>query len=75
MTLTLHPSTFEYLKPTAEQQAKMDRVRAMFASFANTLDQQLPPGPDKTYILRHLREAAMWSNVALTRTADGAPRK
>ena len=70
----LHESTFEYLKPTDEQLSKMASVREQFASFTRGLDASLPDGPDKTYILRKLREVAMWSNIALTRNADGSPR-
>jgi len=72
--MSLHESTFEYLKPAEEQVGKMADVRKAFASFTRNLDAALPDGPDKTYILRKLREAAMWSNIALTRNADGSPR-
>ena len=72
---TLHPSTFEYLKPTEFQLAEMAAVRAMFADFAKSLDLTLPPGPDKTYVLRQLRGCAMWANVSITRAADGTPRE
>jgi len=47
--MSLHSSTYEYLKP-------------------------LPDGPDKTFIIRAHRANAMWSNVAITRQADGSPR-
>jgi hypothetical protein len=33
----------------------------------------LPPEPDKTYVLRQLRDRAMWANVAITRQPDGTP--
>lgn len=70
----LHPSTFEYLKPTDEQIAIMGTLRVAAADYARLLDQLLPDGPDKTYILRRVRETAMWVNVAATREADGTPR-
>jgi len=73
--MSLHPSTFEYLKPTVAQQNKMGMARTYSANYASNLEQLLPDGPDKTYILRRVRETAMWINVALTREADGAPRK
>lgn len=63
---TLHPSTFEYLKPTDEQIETMKLLRASAALYAETLDSLLPEGPDKTYILRRVRETAMWVNVAVT---------
>jgi hypothetical protein len=70
----LHPSTFEYLKPTEKQMRDMEDVRSLFRRFARELDRYIPDGPDKTYILRKLRETAMWANVAITRAADGSPR-
>lgn len=72
---TLHDSTFEYLKPTDKQMALMHDVREFSARYANYLDDVLPDGPDKTYILRRVRETAMWVNVAITRQADGTPRE
>jgi len=72
--MTLHSSTFEYLKPTDAQMALMATVRGEFAAFASSLDAVLPDGPDKTYLLRQLRECAMWANIALTRNPDGSPR-
>lgn len=70
----LHPSTFEYLKPTDEQIAKMARLRKAAADYAAILDAELPDGPDKTFVLRAHRSNAMWVNVAVTRQADGTPR-
>jgi hypothetical protein len=70
----MHPSTFEYLKPTDDQMNTMGAMREAFAVFAKTIDGWLPDGPDKTYVMRHLRECAMWANVAVTRQPDGAPR-
>ena len=70
----LHPTTFEYLPPTPGQMTAMATLRAHTAVYAGHLEAILPDGPDKTYILRKLRELAMWNNVALTREADGTPR-
>ena len=70
----LHESTFEYLKPTEEQVEDMAVVRKEAAIFAAVLDRYLPEGPDKTYIMRKLREIAMWANVSITRKEDGSPR-
>ena len=70
----LHPSTFEYLKPREGQVDVMNALRAITAEYAQKIDQALDEGPDKTYILRRIRETAMWINVALTRNADGSPR-
>ena len=72
--MSLHASTFRYLKPTDQQLQTMDFVREAYDNFAKVLQQQLPDGPDKTYVLRLVRTAAMWSHVAITRNQDGAPR-
>lgn len=70
----LHKGTFDYLRPTDAQVTQMDALRVKTAAYAGVLDAALPEGPDKTYILRKLRELAMWANVAITRHPDGAPR-
>jgi hypothetical protein len=67
-------STFEYLKPTDEQMAAMARVRAAFADLSGVISGEVPAGPDCTYVVRKLRECAMWANVAITRHPDGSPR-
>ena len=72
--MSLHPSTFVYLKPTDEQVDVMNHLRKVTAKYATAIDQALDDGPDKTYILRRIRETAMWINVALTRLPDGTPR-
>lgn len=72
--MALHPSTYEYLKPTEAQIDNMARVRAASAHYSYILESELPDGPDKTYILRRVRETAMWCNVSITRQADGTPR-
>ena len=70
----MHSSTFEYLKPTDNQVNEMATVRAAFANCTKEIMPLIPDGPDKTYLLRKLRECAMWANVAITRNADGTPR-
>jgi hypothetical protein len=72
--MALHPSTFEYLKPTDEQTATMAAARKIFAHTAAALDKLLPDGPDKTFLLRQLRDSAMWANIAITRNPDGSSR-
>ncbi|PZP61211.1 MAG: hypothetical protein DI604_30235 [Delftia acidovorans] len=71
----MHPTTFEYLKPTDEQVETMARVRAAAKAFCDVLAAELPDGPDKTYVIRKHRENAMWANVAITRQPDGSPRQ
>jgi hypothetical protein len=71
----MHTSTFDYLKPTDDQVNQMTIVRGATATYAEILQTILHDGPDKTYVLRKLREVAMWANVAITRHADGSPRQ
>ena len=73
--MSLHPSTYEYLKPTEDQLARMTRVRAAAKAYSDILDAELPDGPDKTFVLRAHRSNAMWANVAITRLPDGTPRE
>lgn len=71
---TLDDSTFDYLKPTHAQMNDMAVARAAAAEYVGVLERLLSDGPDKTYLLRKLREVAMWVNTALTRNHDGSPR-
>ena len=72
--MQIHESTFSYLNPTDIQKEKMAIVRGEFLNFAMGLDTHIPDGPDKTYLMRQLREVAMWANIAITRNPDGSPR-
>lgn len=71
----MHLSTFDYLKPTDEQVATMQRVREAAKAFAEVLERELPEGPDKTFSIRNHRTTAMWANIAITRQPDGSPRE
>lgn len=70
----MHKSTFEYLKPTDKQLENMNIIRSAAKLYCDTLEQYLPEGPDKTFIIRNHRSNAMWANVAITRLPDGTPR-
>ena len=70
----MHIGTFDYLKPTDEQLAKMTSARQAASDYAVAMEQLVPDGPDKTYLLRKFREVAMWANIAITRQPDGSPR-
>lgn len=72
--MALHPSIFEYHKPSDEQLRAMGKNRAAASVYLSVLEEFVPDGPDKTYVMRKLREVAMWANVAITRHPDGAPR-
>lgn len=70
----MHESTYEYLKPTADQIEKMATVRKAAKEYGEALEKGLPDGPDKTFVIRAHRSNAMWANVAITRHPDGTPR-
>jgi hypothetical protein len=52
----------------------MHVYREAARTYAENLEHHVPDGPDKTYLLRKLREVAMWVSVAITRLPDGTPR-
>lgn len=70
----MHPSTFEYLKPTDDQIEQMKTVREAAAFYCAILEKMLPDSPDKTFVIRAHRSNAMLANVAITRLPDGTPR-
>jgi len=70
----MHPSTYDYLKPTDEQIETMAKAREAAKVYGEALEALLPDGPDKTYVIRAHRSNAMWANVAITRQPDGTPR-
>ena len=72
--MSLHPSTFSYLSPSPTIVQAMNSCREAAGLYANALEKFVPEGPDKTYLLRKLREVAMWVNIAITRNPDGSPR-
>jgi len=72
--MSLHESTFGYLMPTDAQKETMEQARSIFRDAVAELDKLIPDGPDKTYLLRQLRDCAMWANIAITRNPDGSPR-
>jgi hypothetical protein len=73
--MSLHDSTFGYLKPTEKQLFIMEEAREAAKRYADTLQRLIPDGPDKTYTIRKLREVAMWANIAITREQNGGPRE
>ena len=70
----MHPAAFEYLKPTDAQAATIENIRAAFKRLAQSVDENVPDGPDKTYIQRTIRTAAMWAATAILRQTNGEPR-
>lgn len=73
--MALHPSTFDYHRPSERQLFAMQEQRVAAKAYADVLQRLLPDGPDKTYALRKLREVAMWANVCIDRQPDGSPRE
>lgn len=71
----MNPTTFEYLKPTDAQLETMQEMRKAFADITHQVEDTIRPSADKDYVIRLLRTAAMWANVAITREADGTPRQ
>ena len=72
--MSLAPAAFEYLKPSDAQLHHMAIARSAAAAYAHMIEDVVPDGADKTFILRRVREIAMWVNVAITRDTDGRPR-
>lgn len=72
--MTLHPEMFNDVKSTDEQYETMQDVRDAALIFAEVINEAVPEGPDKTYVIRKLRELVMWANTAIARQPDGAPR-
>jgi len=70
----MHDTTFQSLKPTVAQLDAMAQLREAVRVYAVYIEQLVPDGPDKTYIVRKLREVAMWVNAAITHQPDGSPR-
>jgi len=70
----LHEDTFWDHQPNDDQLAGMQVCREACERYADTIAEVVPDGADKTYVLRKLRELAMWTDVAITRNADGSPR-
>jgi hypothetical protein len=73
-SMELHPSTFDHVKPTDEQAETMRQASALSKGYADDIAGILPDGADKTYVLRRIRETAMWINTAIMREDDGSPR-
>lgn len=71
----MEASTYQYLKPTDKQLENMNILRTAADDYSQVLEAILPAGPDKNFTIRNHRTTAMWANIALTREADGSPRK
>jgi len=59
----LHPSTWDYLAPNADEIVVMKRLREAAAAHAEVITANLPDSADRTYLLRSLRSLAMLSLI------------
>lgn len=66
---------FDPIQPTDDQVRSVQRCQSMAKDYASVPMRELPDGPDKTYLLRKLREVTMWATLSITRNADGSPRE
>jgi len=72
--MTLDPSVFDSFTPTEKQMKLMATCRAAAKAYAAILEESMPSGPDKTYVMRKVLENAMWVNFSITRHPGGARR-
>lgn len=72
--MALHPDAFCATTPTDDQMDTVNRVCKTLATCTRSLEQELPDGPDKTYVIRMMRTVAMWSTTAILRNPDGSSR-
>jgi len=72
--LGLHHLTFANLNPTDQQRLGMEKLREAYEAVSGAVLNVVPSGPDRTYVLRQLRDCALWSSLAIMRHPDGSPR-
>jgi hypothetical protein len=70
----MHPSTFEYLKPSEDQIERMALMRQAYAKMMHMVTVTIPDGRYKALAITSLEESAMWANKGVTRDSDGTPR-
>jgi hypothetical protein len=67
-------AAFDVVTPDNIQMARLLAVREAAKVFGAVLRENLPPGSDKTYVMRTFRTAMMWASVAIMKQPDGSPR-
>jgi len=65
MTAEQIDNWFSYHRPTPEQQAAYEHLRAKAKEFAHALNDVAPESADKTAAMRKLRECVMTANAAI----------
>lgn len=56
---------FRHHPPGPERAAAHNVVRGVCGHLATTLDELLPPGPEREQAMLRLREVMFWSNAAV----------
>ena len=59
-------TTFQYVLPTEEQKAVMQKFRDKYESLAIELHRELPSNRGLSLALTKLEESAFWLNKAIT---------
>lgn len=53
--------------PSADQKSRMKCVKVAAAAYLAVLENELPAGPNKDFVIRETRNAAMLANLAIMR--------
>lgn len=64
------PASYEFVKPSDNQDVKLLAVRNAARSFADVMEKVLPSGPDRAHAFRQFRTAVMWTNYIISRSQD-----
>lgn len=64
------PTSYEAVKSTDSQEARLKALRAASRAFAETIEKALPSGPDKAHTFRQFRTAVMWAHYAISRNVE-----
>jgi len=70
----MHEDVFKHLDPKPEQLDKLKRIQDASKAYAEVLEKEVEDGPDRTYLMRNVRQVDMWAHEAVTRRSDGTPR-
>lgn len=65
---------FVYHPPSPEQVPTFEAIRDAGYQMAETIMQQVPPSPDRTVAIRHIRDAVMNANASLACYPEGLSR-
>jgi exoribonuclease R len=60
---------FRFHKANAERQLEHEAIRSRCRDLAETLNDLLPEGREKSLAMTHLEEVMMWANAAIARQA------